>query len=899
MAPAVIATKLYIPPLRPGALARADLIARLNAGLQRRLTLISAPAGFGKTTLASRWAAGCGRPAAWLSLDRADNDPARFLAHLVAALQSIAPALGAAAAAALQSPLPALLNEIAAQPAPMLLLLDDCHVLEAEAVLQALATLVEYMPPQLHIAIASRDMPALPLARLRARGQLSELHAADMRLRPAEAAEFLNMVMGLALSAEQIAALEERAEGWIAGLQLAALSLQQQSDVASAIRSFTGSHRFVLDYLVEEVLSAQPDAIQQFLLRSSALDRMCGPLCDALLGSPPGQATLEALERANLFIFPLDSERRWYRYHQLFADALRQRLAASAAAPDIAGLHIRASAWFESQGLQLEAFQHAAAAGDTARIARLAEQSWQRMDRSFQLATWLGWVAQVPPAVLQARPVLSAQYAWALMDAGDLERSEAHLRDAERCLAAAGAGAQQGPAADTMVVVDAEQFRALPAMIAFARAYHAQARGDVAAAVGYARLALEQAPESHAVLRAQAAVLLGVSAWASGEMEAAYGALDDWVQQMRRAGNRMFALVAIFGLIEIRVAQGRLADAVAEYRQAQRFAGDQRQAMSYLAISDALLRLEAGDRAGAAACLEEIRAQGAQSPFIDWSYRWHVARARVYQAEEQWAAALSQLDAANRAHARTPVPEFRPVAAIGARIDIRQGQLGRARAWARERGIGAQDALSYLHEYEYLTLARLLIAEYAQHRAAPALADAQALLARLLGAAGTGGRAASAIEILALQALAHAAQGGQALALVPLGRALELAGQGGYVQLFANEGPPMARLIAAALAAGSAPAFARRLLAAFPGAAPPATALAADDPAPFEPLSEREREVLALIADGLSNHQIAARLVLSPLTIKVHVRNIFAKLGVTNRTHAVARGRALGMLSRA
>ncbi len=911
----IIATKLFIPP-HTNVVPRARLIARLNAGLHRRLTLISAPAGFGKTTLVSMWIADCGRPAAWLSLDSVDSDPVRFLTYLIAALQTVVPTIGTGALTALQSSqsppietlLPNLVNEVAALPHQAVLVLDDYHVLDSGPVDQAIAMLVEHMPPQFHLVIATREDPALPLARLRARNQLSELRLADLRFTHAEAASFLNEVMALHLAAGEIAAVATRTEGWVAGMQLAALSLQGQQNTIAFIRSFSGSHHFVLDYLMEEVLNRQPAPIQQFLLCTAILDRLCGPLCDALLRTPEarGQATLEALERANLFLVPLDNERRWYRYHHLFAEALRQRLGQSpSTSPDdpiysAAELHIRASAWYEAQGLEYEAFYHAAAANDVARIARLAERSWQGMDRSFQSATWLGWVQQLPEQVVRARPVLSTQYAWALMDSGDLDGSAVQLRNAEVWLETMIAtSSQPKPSSDGMVIVDTEQFRALPAMIAFARAYSAQTRGDISATVKYAELALNQTPDEHHVLRAQSAVLLGVATWSSGDLDAAYLAFANWVQHMRQAGNLAFALVGVFGLIEIRITQGRLHEAVREYRQALQMASEQTLITVYLDISFALLCLELGDRAAAAHSLQQSSQLGAQSPFVDVPYRWCLAQARLKEAEGDWEAALDLLDEAGRRYVRTPVPDLRPIEACKVRLYLRQGRLASALTWVRERDLGVEDDLSYLGEFEHMVLARVWIAEYVHSRAERAMRDALRLLARLLTAAEAGVRTGSAIEILVLQSIAEAAHSGTRLALAPLSRALALAEPEGYVQLFVGEGPPMVRLLAAALEGGIAPAYVGRLLAAFP-ADPAQTAalpLSGRASALVEPLSEREREVLHLIAEGLTNQDIATRLYLSLHTVKVHARTIYAKLGASNRTQAVAKGRALGMLT--
>ena len=443
----VLATKLFVPPLQPNIVHRPRLIERLNEGLHRQLTLVSAPAGFGKTTLVSEWLAGCGQRAAWLSLDEKDNDPAGFLAYFVAALRTISRNIGDGVLGALQSPgslpvesiLTTLLNEITAVPDDFILVLDDYHVVVARPIDDALAFLVEHLPPRMRLVIATREDPQLPLARFRARGQLTELRAADLRFTTAEAADFLNKVMGLDLAADDIAALEARTEGWIAGLQLAAISMRGHEDAAGFIKSFTGSHRFVLDYLVVEVLQRQSETIQAFLLRTSILDRLCGPLCDAVLGSPSatGQETLEYLERANLFIVPLDNERRWYRYHHLFAELLRQRLHQGAAE-----YHIRASRWYEDHGLEIEAFQHAAAANDIERAERIIDGKGIPLHFRGAVAAIRGWLASLPKAVLDARPSLGVRYATLSLVAGQTAGVEEKLQAAEAALAAALQGAE-------------------------------------------------------------------------------------------------------------------------------------------------------------------------------------------------------------------------------------------------------------------------------------------------------------------------------------------------------------------------------------------------------------------------------------------------------------------------
>ena len=450
MSTPIIATKLYVPSPRTKVVPRSRLTERLNEGLQRKLTLISAPAGFGKTTLVSEWVASCERPTAWLSLNEGDNDPTRFLTYLVAALQTIAATVGERALAMLQSPQPppteplltALLNEIATLPDSFLFVLDDYHVIDSKATDTALTFLLEHLPPQMHLVITTREDPNLPLARLRARGQLTELRAADLRFTPGEAATFLNQVMGLDLSAEDLVALENRTEGWIAGLQLAAISMQGHQDVSSFIQSFTGTHHFVLDYLLEEVLQQQPASIQTFLLRTSILDRLCGSLCDAVLLDPAvsGQETLEYIKQANLFLDPLDNERRWYRYHPLFADLLRQRLQQSTTSPTqdeglgVAELHRRASLWCEANDLELDAFHHAAAANDVERAERLIEGEGMPLHFRGEGAAVLNWLESLPQTVLDARPSLWVTYASTLLFGGQHTAVEQKLQAAEAAL---------------------------------------------------------------------------------------------------------------------------------------------------------------------------------------------------------------------------------------------------------------------------------------------------------------------------------------------------------------------------------------------------------------------------------------------------------------------------------
>ena len=920
MSTPLLATKLYRPPPQPNSVLRRRLLAQLDDGLRRNLTLIAAPAGSGKTTLLSQWLPEGARPVAWLTLDEGDREPARFLAYLVAALQGLVPQLGAGLMAALLAPqppppaaaVPELINALAALAQPIVLVFDDYHLVNSPPVDAALSLLLAHQPPQMHLVIATREDPQLPLARLRARGALTELRAADLRFTPFEAAELFNQTEGLSLLAEEVTALERRTEGWAAGLHLAALSLRGHQDAASFVRSFSGSHRFVLDYLLEEVLRQLPAPIQQFLLRTAILDRLCGPLCDALLEALPGtgQTTLHAIERANLFLVPLDDERRWYRYHHLFGELLRQRLPQDGGLSegDIAGLHARASVWYEAQGLMLEALHHAAAAADPARVAALAERSWEQMNSGFQSAAWCRWVRQLPEVVLRARPVLCVQYASALMDAGEVEASEARLRDAERLLAV-----PQGSAEQPLVAVQA-QFATLPAQIAIIRAYNAQAQGDFLAAAQHASVALAHPADVQPLLRAQAMALLGFSYWAEGDLDAAQRAIGSWIEHTREAGNLAFALASGFYLAEIRLAQGQLREAARLCRQLLQLvpADDEaaRLAVPHLHLGLALVAHEQGDAPAAALHLQASKDGAERAALVDWPFRWHLAQARVKESAGEWEAALDLLDEAGRRYVRNPVPDLRPLAALKARVHLRQGNLAAALAWAAEADLAPSDELGYLREFEQLTLVRLLLARARQKQGDEELHAALPLLARLLVAAEAGGRVGSAIEILLLQSLAHEVRGDTTQALVPLERALALAEPEGYVRLFVDEGPPLVRLLTEAQSAarraqnGPLQPYCDLLLSALlqsagaqAGGIDGILRSNAQTLERFqEALSEREREVLRLIAEGLSNQELAARLHLSPQTVKVHTRNIYGKLGVSSRTQAVARGRALGFL---
>jgi LuxR family maltose regulon positive regulatory protein len=910
----ILATKLFIPPPRSKIVLRPRLIERLNEGLSagRKLALISAPAGFGKTTLASGWAAGCGRPVAWLSLDEGDGDPVSFLTCLVAALRTINADLGKNALGVLRStqPLPVesvlttLINEIAGVANNFVLILDDYHVMDSKPVDEALAFLLEHLPPRMHLVITTREDPHLSLARLRARDQLTELRAADLRFTPAEAAEFLNPVMGLNLSAEDVAALETRTEGWIAGLQLAALSMQGRRDAASFIQSFTGSHHFVLDYLLEEVLERQPVRVRDFLLQTAILDRLSGSLCDAVTAQDGGRGMLETLERGNLFVVPLDDRREWYRYHRLFADVLRAHLI-EAQPERVPGLHQRASAWYEQNGFPPDAIRHALAAKDFERAAGLIELAWPAAEEgSIQQAAWLGWLKTLPDDLLHVRPALNVWYAYAMLGRGELEAAEARFKDAERWLKPADAmraqpetpSGETGPESSRrMIVADKEQWKSLPAAIAVGRAYIAQAFGNIPDTVRYAGRVLEF-PEADPFRHSQASMLLGMAHWAGGNLEAADRVFADYTMKLRAAGNIPDAISTTAVLADIRLGLGRLRGAISTVEQCLHFVTVQGDPIPidtadlHRELSE--LYLEQGNPEAAARHLQIGRELGEKAEWPVLRYRLCIARARLNETQGDMDGALAILDEAERLYIRSPLPDFFPASAMKARIWVRQGRLVEALGWSRERSLSVDDELSYLREFEHITLAGVLVARYKNNPADGSIHEAIGLLERLLHAAEAGGRMGSVIGILALLALAHAAQGAIPPALAALERALKLAEPEGYVRLFVDEGQSMRLLIEKQSHHRDHPlsGYAGKLLAAFAQpAAAPNSAIIHHKSGLTEPLSERELEVLRLLRSELSGPEIARQLTVSLNTLRTHTKNIFNKLGVSNRRAAVRR----------
>ena len=893
----LLATKLYIPSARPNLVARHGLIDRLDDGLRlrRKLTLVCAPAGFGKTTLLVEWfhSSKTRQPATsvgWLSLEKDDDDPARFLAYLTAALRQAGATIGPhhhtiaalARPGRLDAALAPLINEIASLPQLVLLALDDYHTIEQEAIHSAISYLLDHLPPNLHLVISGRADPPLSLSRLRARGQLTELRQADLRFTPQEAAAFLNRTIGLALSDQDVGRLERRTEGWIAGLQLAALSMQGRSDLEAFIHAFSGSHHYVLDYLAEEVLQRQPAGVQDFLRQTSVLDRLSAPLCDAMLEigetagrdrAIPSQSTLEQLEAANLFVVPLDGDRRWYRYHQLFAEFLRRQL--DQAQPGLAPvLHRRASIWYEQNGLMAEAIGHALAARDLERAADLVEAAAKATLMRSEFATYRAWVDALPEEIVRRRPTLSLYYAWALLVAArPVDEVLARLRDAD----------QDGVETSGQAAV--------------LRGFLAAFQGQAGQGADLPRRLFEAASPGDPFLRGLAAWYLGFSCMWHDDLDGAGLAFDQAIQINREAGNVMIATMAMCHRAEVIMMQGKLRAAASLYEQAMALAVDGQGAplpiagMALIGLAEVVREQNDLDRA------QRLLDEG-----LERTGQWgemgaldaYITLARLRQAQNDEAGLAEAIAAAVQyaQHFDASDMDDRFVEVQQTRSWVMRGRLAEAEQWAGRRGQALESAAAQdspvprtLRYMEWLVLARLMTSQGRPR-------DGLAILQRLLPQMERDGRWGSAIEVHILAALALQAAGDTAQALLELEQALSLAAPEGYVRIFADEGPPLGDLLRQAAARGAEPEYVGRLLATIRAGEPAPT----PDAGLVEPLAGREIEVLRLIAAGLSNQEIAEELIVAVSTVKWHINNLYGKLGVSSRTQAVARARELHLL---
>jgi len=871
----LLATKLFPPALHPEAISRPRLMRKLDRSLYSRLTLLSAPAGFGKTTLLAQWISQAELSVAWLSLDAGDNDMGRFLHYLVAALRTVEANAGRIAVGIgpslrlpeIHTTLTALINGLTAIQHHFVLALDDYHLIQERSIHEIMTFLVEHLPPRMHLVVATRADPPLPLARLRARGQLLEVRAADLRFTLEEAAQFLNQAAGLDLCATDVAALEARTEGWVAGLQLAALSLQGAKDPSRLVAAFSGSHQFVADYLTDEILTRQPEGLRLFLLQTSILERLCGPLCNAVTGQAGGQETLEALQRANLFLTPLDEERRWYRYHRLFADLLRQRL--HERHPDsLPELHLRASAWYEGQGLMAEAIQHAFAAGDFRRSVCLIERAADAALMRGEVVTFRKWVERLPDDLVRARPSLCALHAWASMLAGR------PLRTLEPLL-----------------------LRAEPSTAAPIQALLALIRGDVDRAEQLAGAALAELPAEETFLRGLAAWACAMSRCVRDPGQADLQALHQFAEATQETGNVLVSAMALSDLAALWMRQGQLRRAKAVYQRAVDLATD-REGHLLPAASEALrglglLALEWNDLKAAdhylRQSLELARWVGGVT-----ALETHVGIARLRRARADLEGAHEALDAAEQLALQFDALEADDtlVAVQRAELWLAQGNLQAVAQWARDRKLTPESAPrswnepelaleSHMRKYEYLLLARLLLAERRP-------AEAVALLDPMLSGVE---RHRVIIQIHLLKALAHQAQRDSQGALACLAEALRLGEPEGYIRVFVDEGPPLEQLLRQAAARGQFTSYVLRLLAAFGPQLPSVSGQPL-----IEPLSERELEVLRFLATSRSVPDIARELHVEVSTVRSHTKSIYAKLAAHSRLEAVERARELRLI---
>jgi LuxR family transcriptional regulator, maltose regulon positive regulatory protein len=870
---------------------------------------VCTPAGFGKSTLLADFARQSRQSAAWLSLDAGENDPSRFWRYVAAALDRARPGIGEQVSLLLRGPqappldvvVTVVINEINAMRsgARIVLVLDDFHLVTAPTVLESVAALLHRLPPALRLALATRADPPLPLGRLRASGQLAELRSADLRFTLEETAGFLGETVGPDVPASAIAGLHERTEGWAAGVQLAALSLRGLPDADGFVRTFSGSHRYVLDYLTEEVLARQADDVVSFLLETSVLDRLSGPLCDALTGRTDAQGMLERIDAAGLFLIPLDEERRWWRYHSLFADLLRVRLQHEHRGR-VPALHRAAAAWHEAHGFPDEAVRHAAAAGEVVWTARLIEMNVEALLRRSEGATLAAWLSTLTPETVRTRPRLCVAQAVMAAVEGDPEKLEQLLGDAEGAYANAG-DQPHTPSVDRRLSV----LTNIPAAISFLRADLARLRGDADAAVAADETALSYIGEDDWLLSSHVRWNLGVAEWLRGHLGRAERLLTGAFDERRAAGEGYLAMRVAFDLGQVQHARGHLGAAVETYRRGLLTASEADRELPAAGMAHVGLAALLYERGELDAALDHVVQGVSLSRHLAFTQPMATGLAIlawIRRARGDVSGAMNAMEEAERVGiSRDVVAIMNPVPALHARLLLAIGQIDDAARWVRERGLAINGEPSYPTELEYLVLARVLLAQRKPN-------EALRLLQALRNRASSQRRTNSLVEVRALEALALSASGDESAATTALTEALGLASREGYVRVFVDEGEPMARLIGRLASLHStgriqlpADVSADDLLLvhrAF-GAGEHANgrrARAHETDRDVDRLTEREVEVLALLAAGRSNQEIADELVVVLDTVKKHVGHILDKLGAANRTQAVARARVRGLV---
>jgi LuxR family maltose regulon positive regulatory protein len=888
----LLTTKLHPPRRRRSLVARPRLGQLADRSRHRALTLVSAPAGFGKTTLVAEWFVGDG-VTAWLSLDAGDDDPTRFWTYVVAALESAAPDLASEASVLLEAPgvsievvVSTLINDLETASQELVLVLDDYHLIGSAEVHRSVAFFLEHLPPQVRLVVATRADPPLPLAALRADGDLLEVRAADLRFTAEEAGSYLGGAMDLALSPAEVEVLESRTEGWIAALQLAALSMQGRADPSSFVAEFAGDDRFILDYLADEVLEHQPPEIRDFLLATSILPRLTGPLCAAVTGRDDARAILELLERSNLFVVALDDRRTWYRYHHLFADVLRARLVDDD--PDrVAELRRRASRWYADHDDPAEAIVQALAAEDWAHAAELIERIARSLQRTRQEGQLRAWLEAIPVEVFDDRPVLVHTLAGARMATGDpvgveglLDRAEAALRS-ER----------------PVVVVDEDAHRQLPAMIEVHRAGLALLAGDTAATVAHASRAIDLADPGDPLQQGAARALVGLAHWARGDLAEAELRYTETLERFEVGGYLADAMGISLGLADIQLARGRLRDAGRTFEHALDLAaqhpGLRGAADVHVGLSEVLIERNELDRAAAHLATSAELGEGAGLP--QHAYRWRVTKARLLRARGDLDGALALIDEALPRYTTDFSPAVRPVDALRARVLLARGDLDGATSWAHGRGLAVDDPLSYVGEFEHITLARVLVARGTADGDQRTLEQASGLLDRLLVDADAGGRVGSTIEISVLLAAALDGRGDGVGATAALEHALGCAEPEGHVRLFLHAGAAVTALLRSVAKRRGPASYAAVVAAAATGAPSSSRPPDAPRPALVDPLSDRELDVLRLLRSDLTGPDIARELHVSLNTLRTHTKHIYTKLGATNRREAVSRAAALGI----